>query len=90
MTKVAAIPVTVMPAAVKACNPPSIAQADIPLASGTVGLDSDTRSPSPSSFPATPSCPAASEISCTPILRDQESPLISHLNVFRQAHVFMN
>ena len=86
----AMIPNTVTTAAVKVCSPPSIAQADIPLASGTVEPSRDTRIASPSSFPARPSCPIASEASCAPRLRDQESPLISHINVCRQAHVLIN
>lgn len=44
----------------------------------------------PDQLPSTPSCPAASAASCAAKLRAQESPLISHINVCRQAHVLCN
>ena len=73
--RVAVIPNTVTTTAVKACNPPSIAEDDIPFASGTAEPSMEMRRPSPSSFPAKPSCPTASEASCAPRLRDQERRL---------------
>src|SRR5208282_6640379 len=88
--KVIEIPTTATTAAVKRCNPPSIAQDDIPRSAGTTGLNRDTRIPSPTIFPAKPSCPHASEASCAPILRDQRSPLTSYVIVCRHEHVLIS
>src|ERR1700746_1127810 len=88
--RVAVIPNTVTTAAVKACNPPSIAEDDIPFASGTAEPSMEMRRPSPNSLQAKPSCPTASETSCAPKLRDQERALISHAKVCRQAHVLIS
>src|SRR5271157_2100054 len=89
-SKVAEIPETVTSTAVKICNPPSIAPADNAFDRGTARPNSDIRVPSPSTFPATPNCPNASEINCATKLRDQERPLISQVNACLQAHVLAN
>src|SRR5271165_2388953 len=76
--------------AVKVCNPPSIAPADSAFDTGTMRRNSDIRIPSPITFPATPNCPAPSEINCATKLRDQERPLMSQVNACLQAQVLAN
>src|SRR5208282_856398 len=89
-SKVAEIPETVTSTAVKVCSAPSIAPADNAFDRGTARPNSDMRVPSPTTFPAIPNCPIASEINCATKLRDQERPLISQVNACLQAHVFAN
>ena len=84
------IPNTVTSAAVSVWSPPSIAHAAIPFGSGTLQPNRDTRIASPSPFPATPSCPQASEANCIPKLCDQDRPGTLHTNACRHAHVLSN
>src|SRR5262249_60949872 len=88
--RTAEMPKTVTTTALKVCRAPSIAPADNAFDKGTARPNSDMRVPSPTTFPATPNCPIASEINVATKLRDQERPLISQVNAFLQAHVLAN
>src|SRR5579864_3500410 len=88
--RMAEMPKTVTTRALKVCSPPSIAPADNAFDRGTARPNSDMRVPSPTTFPATPNCPIASDINCATKLRYQERPLISQVNACLQAHVLAN